>query len=218
VAEQAGAARSPGAAWDPATPRDPRTPLSTYRLQLRQGFGFAEAAELADYLADLGVTHVYLSPILQANPGSPHGYDVVDHSRVSADLGGLDAFRAMAERFHRHRLGVVVDVVPNHMARPTPESRNKQLWSVLYEGKASSYAHWFDVDWAAQDGKLLMPILSGPVEKCLGDLIIDPNLKASQDPEHRGHPGPVLRYFDHVLPLRDGVADLPLGVLLAEQH
>jgi (1->4)-alpha-D-glucan 1-alpha-D-glucosylmutase len=218
VAEQAGATRNAGAFWDPATPRDPRTPLSTYRLQLRQGFGFAEAAELADYLADLGVTHVYLSPILQANPGSPHGYDVVDHSRVSADLGGLDAFRAMAERFHRHRLGVVVDVVPNHMARPTPESRNKQLWSVLYEGKASLYAHWFDVDWAAQDGKLLMPILSGPVEKCLGDLIIDPNLKASQDPEHRGHPGPVLRYFDHVLPLRDGVADLPLGVLLAEQH
>jgi (1->4)-alpha-D-glucan 1-alpha-D-glucosylmutase len=142
----------------------------------------------------------------------------VDHSRVSADLGGLDAFRAMAERFHRHRLGVVVDIVPNHMARPTPESRNKQLWSVLYQGQASPYAHWFDVDWAAQDGKLLMPILSGPVEKCLGDLIIDPNLKASQDPGHRGHPGPVLRYFEHVLPLREGVADLPLGMLLAEQH
>jgi (1->4)-alpha-D-glucan 1-alpha-D-glucosylmutase len=218
VAEQAGPARNPGAPWDPPTPRDPRTPLSTYRLQLRKGFGFAEAAELADYLADLGLTHVYLSPILQANPGSPHGYDVVDHSRLSADLGGLDAFRAMVERFHRRRLGVVVDVVPNHMARPTPESRNKQLWSVLYEGKASPYAHWFDVDWAAQDDKLLMPILSGPVEKCLGDLIIDPNLKASQDPGHRGHPGPVLRYFEHVLPLRDGVADLPLGMLLAEQH
>jgi malto-oligosyltrehalose synthase len=198
--------------------RDPRTPLSTYRLQLTSDFGFAEAAGVADYLAGLGVTHVYLSPILQANPGSRHGYDVVDHSRVSADLGGLDAFRAMAERFHRHQLGVVVDVVPNHMARPTPESRNKQLWSVLYEGRASPYAHWFDVDWAAQDDKLLMPILSGPVEKCLGDLIIEPYLKAAQDPEHLGHPGPVLRYFDHVLPLRDGVADLPLGLLLAEQH
>ena len=218
MAEHAGSAWNPGASWDPATSRDPRTPLSTYRLQLRKGFGFAEAAELADYLADLGLTHVYLSPILQANPGSPHGYDVVDHSRLSADLGGLDAFRAMAARFHRHRLGVVVDIVPNHMARPTPESRNKQLWSVLYEGKSSPYAHWFDVDWAAQDDKLLMPILSGPVEKCLGDLIIDPDLKASQDPGHRGHPGPVLRYFDHVLPLRDGVADLPLGVLLAGQH
>ena len=218
MAEQAAPAPDPGATWDPTTLRDPRTPLSTYRLQLSNGFGFTDAAGLADYLADLGVTHVYLSPILQANPGSPHGYDVVDHSRVSADLGGLDAFRAMAEQFHRHQLGVVVDIVPNHMARPTPESRNKQLWSVLYQGKASPYAHWFDVDWAAQDGKLLMPILSGPVERCLDDLIIDPKLRASHDPEQRGHPGPVLRYFDHVLPLRDGVADLPLGVLLAQQH
>ena len=200
------------AAWEP---RAPWAPLSTYRLQLRPGFGFAEAGELADYLADLGVTHVYLSPILQANPGSPHGYDVVDHSRVSADLGGEDAFRAMAERFHRHHLGVVVDIVPNHMARPTPESRNQQLWSVLYQGQASPYAHWFDVDWAAQDGKLLLPILAGPLEKCLDDLIIDTAPKTPENAEHRG---PVLRYFDHVLPLRDGVADLPLGMLLAEQH
>ena len=161
------------------------------------------------------MTHVYLSPILQANPGSPHGYDVVDHSRVSADLGGEDAFRAMAERLHHHGLGVVVDIVPNHMARPTPESRNRQLWSVLYQGQASPYAHWFDVDWDAQDGKLLMPILAGPLEKCLDDLVID---TAPQTPENDGHRGPVLRYFDHVLPLRDGVADLPLGMLLAEQH
>ena len=121
----------------------------------------------------------------------------------------------MAERFHRHHLGVVVDIVPNHMARPTPESRNKQLWSVLYQGRASPYAHWFDVDWDAQDGKLLMPILAGPLEKCLDDLIID---TAPKTPEHAEHRGPVLRYFDHVLPLRDGVADLPLGMLLAQQH
>ena len=158
------------AAWDGP---NPWAPLSTYRLQLRAGFGFAEAGELADYLADLGVTHVYLSPILQANPGSPHGYDVVDHSRISADLGGEDAFRAMAERFHRHRLGIVVDIVPNHMARPTPESLNQQLWSVLFQGRASPFAHWFDVDWDAEDGKLLMPILAGPLEKCLDDVIID---------------------------------------------
>jgi (1->4)-alpha-D-glucan 1-alpha-D-glucosylmutase len=196
-------------------PRPSRVPVSTYRLQLRDSFGFEQAAEQADYLAALGVTHAYLSPILQANPGSPHGYDVVDHSLVSTDLGGEDAFRAMVETFHRNHLGVVVDVVPNHMARPTPESLNKQLWSVLYQGRRSPYAHWFDVDWDAQDGKLLMPILGGPLEKCLDDLIIDTALRA---PEHHGHSGAVLRYFDHVLPLRDGVADLPLGVLLAQQH
>ena len=200
------------AAWEGP---NPWAPLSTYRLQLRAGFGFAEAGELADYLADLGVTHVYLSPILQANPGSPHGYDVVDHSRISADLGGEDAFRAMAERFHRHHLGIVVDIVPNHMARPTPESLNKQLWSVLFQGRASPFAHWFDIDWDAEDGKLLMPILAGPLEKCLDDVTIDTAPKGPGGGEHRG---PVLRYFDHVLPLRDGVADLPLSILLAEQH
>ncbi len=161
------------------------------------------------------MTHVYLSPILQANPGSPHGYDVVDHSRISADLGGEPAFREMAAEFRRHGLGVIVDVVPNHMARPTPETLNKQLWSVLYQGRQSEFAHWFDVDWDAQEGKLLMPILARPLEECLGDLIID---TAPRNPENAGHRGPVLRYFDHVLPLRDGVADLPLGVLLAQQH
>jgi len=202
-------------AEDVGGPRPARVPDSTYRLQLRDSFGFEQAAEQAEYLAALGVTHAYLSPILQANPGSPHGYDVVDHSLVSTDLGGEDAFRAMVETFHRNHLGVVVDVVPNHMARSTPESLNKQLWSVLHLGRQSPYAHWFDVDWDAQDGKLLMPILAGPVEKCLDDLIIDTALR---DSGHPGHLGPVLRYFDHVLPLRDGVADLPLGVLLAQQH
>jgi (1->4)-alpha-D-glucan 1-alpha-D-glucosylmutase len=198
------------------SPGDAQTaPVSTYRLQLRDSFGFGQAAEQAGYLADLGVTHVYLSPILQANPGSPHGYDVVDHSRVRSDLGGEPAFREMAEEFHRHGLGVVVDVVPNHMARPTPESLNRQLWSVLYQGRQSEFAHWFDVDWDAQEGKLLMPILAGPLEECLGDLIID---TAPRNPDNAGHRGPVLRYFDHVLPLRDGVADLPLGMLLAQQH
>ncbi len=192
-----------------------RRPVSTYRLQLRDSFGFGLAAEQAGYLSALGVTHVYLSPILQANPGSPHGYDVVDHSRVSADLGGEPAFRDMAAEFHRHGLGVVVDVVPNHMARPTPETLNRQLWSVLYQGRQSEFAHWFDVDWDAQEGRLLMPILAGPLEECLSDLIID---TAPRNPENAGHRGPVLRYFDHVLPLRDGVADLPLPVLLAQQH
>jgi (1->4)-alpha-D-glucan 1-alpha-D-glucosylmutase len=212
VAELAG---GPGGPGGPGGAGPTGRPVSTYRLQLRDSFGFEQAAAQADYLAALGVTHVYLSPILQANPGSAHGYDVIDHSRVSTDLGGENAFRAMVEKFHRNGLGVVVDVVPNHMARPTPESLNQQLWSVLHLGRKSPYAHWFDVDWDAQDGRLLMPILGGPIEKCLDDLIIDTALR---EPESPGHSGPVLRYFDHVLPLRDGVADLPLGVLLSQQH
>jgi (1->4)-alpha-D-glucan 1-alpha-D-glucosylmutase len=184
-----------------------RAPVSTYRLQLHAGFGFAEAAGIAGYLASLGVSHAYLSPILQAVPGSRHGYDVVDHSRVSADLGGEDALRDMAGEFRRHGLGVIVDIVPNHMAIPVPESLNRQLWSVLQHGPGSSYARWFDVDWAAQDGRLLLPILAGPVEDCLGDLHLD---KAGNEP--------IVRYVDHVLPVRPGTADLPLPECLAAQH
>jgi (1->4)-alpha-D-glucan 1-alpha-D-glucosylmutase len=184
-----------------------RVPVSTYRLQLHAGFGFAEAAGVADYLAAVGVSHAYLSPILQAAPGSMHGYDVVDHSRVSADLGGEAGFRAMAGEFRRHGLGVVVDIVPNHMAVPVPESLNRPLWSVLRDGRGSPFAPWFDVDWAAQDGRLLLPILAGPAEDCLSDLVLD----------HRGGQ-PVLRYFDHVLPVRPGTADRPLPDLLAAQH
>ncbi len=184
-----------------------RGPVSTYRLQLQPGNGFADAAAIAGYLAALGVTHVYLSPILQAAPGSRHGYDVVDHSRISADLGGEDAFRAMVARFRRHGLGVIVDIVPNHMAIPVPESLNRQLWSVLREGTGSPYAHWFDIDWAAHDGRLLLPILAGPIEDCLDDVTVD-----------RSGEEPAVRYFGHALPVRSGTAGLPLTDLLAAQH
>jgi (1->4)-alpha-D-glucan 1-alpha-D-glucosylmutase len=207
-------------------------PVSTYRLQLQPGFGFADAGAIADYLADLGVTHAYLSPILQAAPGSRHGYDVVDHSRVSADLGGEAALRAMVSRFRRHGLGVIVDVVPNHMAIPVPESLNRQFWSVLREGPGSACAHWFDVDWAAQDGRLLLPILAGPAEDCLADISVGTAGEGTAAGEDMAHgegtapegtagpaPGePVLRYFDHVLPVRPGTAGLPLADLLGAQH
>ena len=136
--------------------RDARPPLSSYRLQLTPSFGFAAAAERAEYLAGLGVSHVYLSPILQAVPESEHGYDVTDHSRIRAEFGGEDGFRAMAETFRRHDLGIIADVVPNHMA---VHPANPQLWDVLAHGQDSRYAHWFDIDWAAQDGLFLLPIL-----------------------------------------------------------
>ncbi len=192
---------------DDRVPDRPVRPVSTYRLQLRPGFGFAEAAAIADYLARLGVTHVYLSPILQAAPGSAHGYDVVDHSRISADLGGEAGFRAMAGRMRRHGLGLIVDIVPNHMAIPVPESLNRQLWSVLRDGADSPCAHWFDVDWPAADGRLLLPILAGPVAECRADLRVE--TAGGQE---------VLRYFGHVLPLRPGTAGLPLDELLRAQR
>ena len=182
-------------------------PGATYRLQLHREFGFAAAAGLAGYLAALGVTHVYLSPILQAGPGSMHGYDVVDHSRVSDDLGGEDGFRAMVAEFRRSGLGVVVDVVPNHMGIGAPESLNHQFWAVLAGGQGSRYAHWFDIDWAARGGRLLLPVLGGPVADCAADLAVG---------ELGGQP--VLRYFEHQLPLAPGTADRPLDELLGAQH
>ncbi|GAA2087885.1 malto-oligosyltrehalose synthase [Actinomadura alba] len=157
-------------------------PVATYRLQLCRGFGFAEAGALAGYLAALGVSHVYLSPILQAVPGSVHGYDVVDHDRISADLGGEEAFRAMAAKLRDHGLGIVVDLVPNHMAIPAPEDLNKALWSVLRDGPDSPYARWFDIDWTP--GHVVLPVLGAAGDEARPD-------------------GDVVRYHEHVFP-REG--------------
>jgi (1->4)-alpha-D-glucan 1-alpha-D-glucosylmutase len=156
-----------------------RTPTATYRLQLRKGFGFAEAGELAGYLAALGVSHVYLSPILQATPGSAHGYDVVDHSCVAADLGGEEAFREMATRLREHGLAIIIDLVPNHMAIPAPETLNTAFWDVLRDGPDSSYARWFDIDWS--EGAIVLPVLGAPDDEPSDD-------------------GEVVRYHEHIFP------------------
>ncbi|MFB4297880.1 malto-oligosyltrehalose synthase [Actinomadura sp. NTSP31] len=146
---------------DDVPPERTAPPSGTYRLQLRGTpdgrFGFDEAAALAPYLAALGVSHVYLSPILQAAPGSTHGYDVVDHSKLSEELGGGEAFGAMAQRFRAHGLRVLVDLVPNHMAVPVPPDLNLPLNAVLAEGPSSPYAKWFDVDWEAGGGRIVLP-------------------------------------------------------------
>ncbi len=156
-----------------------RPPTGTYRLQLRPEFGFAAAGELAGYLAALGVSHVYLSPILRAAPGSAHGYDVVDHRHVSEELGGEEAFRAMAARFREHGLSIVIDIVPNHMAIPVPESLNDAFWNVLRDGPGSSFARWFDVEW--DDDGIALPVLGSPGDEARPD-------------------GDVMRYHDHVYP------------------
>src|SRR3984957_3711572 len=181
-----------------------------YRLQLTPDFGFAEAAEIGEYLADLGVTHAYLSPVLEAVPGSLHGYDVTDHSRIRGELGGEEGFRAMAKRLRGFGLGIVLDIVPNHMAVPDNLALNRQLWSVLRDGRGSPHADWFDVDWTAHDGRMLLPVLGGPLETVLGDLRVEPD--GGPDGE------PTLRYYDHVLPLRPGTSGLPMAALLEAQH
>lgn len=199
----------------------PRPPASTYRLQLTAGFTFADAARLAGYLADLGVTHAYLSPILQAAPGSTHGYDVVDHTQISADLGGEQGFRDLAGQYARQGIGLVVDVVPNHMAVPAPEFWNQPLWSVLSDGQQSAFAHWFDVDWAAGGGTLLLPILAAPARQCLSEITRARLTQVPGGAEFAARTGtpdaPVLCYHEHVLPLRPGTERLAMPDLLAAQ-
>ena len=136
-------------------------PVATYRLQLGPEFGFQAVAQRAPYLAALGISHVYLSPILQAAPGSTHGYDVVNHQQVSQELGGEDGFKELLGVLQRHGLGIILDVVPNHMSIST--QGNDWWWDVLENGPASLYAGYFDVDWQHPDARLrhkvLVPIL-----------------------------------------------------------
>ena len=194
-----------------------RTPLSTYRLQLGPDLTFAQAADRLDYLESLGVTDLYLSPILEAAPGSTHGYDVVDHDRISEVMGGREAFQLLAEAAHARDLGVIVDVVPNHMAVPTPVFHNRALWSVLAEGPESPYADWFDVDWTSSGARILMPVLGSRIGEVLGagELSVEEIVVPGFDDDE---PQPVLRYFDHVFPVRPGTESLPLAELVDRQH
>lgn len=166
---------------------------ATYRLQLTPASGFEAAAGIVDYLASLGVTHLYLSPILTARPGSTHGYDVVDPTTVSEALGGEAGLRRLAETAHAAGLGLVADIVPNHLGI----GPDNPLWELLLaEGQGGEGARFFDVDWSpalpGAEGKVVLPVLGEQYGKALlaGELRL-----VSED-------GPVrLRYHDHSFPL-----------------
>ncbi len=136
---------------------------ATARLQLHAGFTLRDACEQVPYYARLGVSHFYVSPISRARPGSTHGYDVVDHSMVSRELGGMAALTALVQRLRAHDMGLVLDIVPNHMAT---HPGNAWWWDVLRHGPASAYAAWLDIDWRPPDpglaGKVMAPFLADP--------------------------------------------------------
>jgi (1->4)-alpha-D-glucan 1-alpha-D-glucosylmutase len=182
---------------------------ATYRLQLHAGFTFADAEQVVPYVADLGATHLYLSPVLQAVPGSMHGYDVVDHTRVSDELGGQDGLERLADRARQHGLGLVVDVVPNHMALVAPLTGNAPLWQLLAEGPGSPTAHWFDVDWAALDGRIGLPLMWGTLDETVaaGQVVLG---------EHDGRQ--VVRHGDHLFPVAEGTEGDDVREVLARQH
>lgn len=171
-----------------------RTPTSTYRLQITPTFTLHDAASRLEYLHDLGVDWVYLSPILAAVPGSEHGYDVIDHGRIDPARGGADGLATLSREARRLGMGILVDIVPNHMGVALPHE-NAAWWDLLRLGRKSSYAEWFDVDWDAGDGRLRIPVVG---DDDLGaDGAID-NLTIVDDE---------LRYHDNRYPIAPGTGE-----------
>jgi (1->4)-alpha-D-glucan 1-alpha-D-glucosylmutase len=160
-------------------------PISTYRLQLTEHFTLHDAAGVVGYLAQLGIGALYLSPILRAAEGSPHGYDVVDHSLVDPARGGREGLHALSEACREAGLSLVVDIVPNHMG-VADATQNDAWWEVLRLGRTSPFAAWFDVDWAYGEDRVLLPVLADDAE-------LERDLSV-----HEGE----LRYGDHRYPLR----------------
>ncbi|TWS24908.1 malto-oligosyltrehalose synthase [Tsukamurella sputi] len=168
----------------------PRPVGATYRLQLGPAFTFDDAARHVPYLADLGVTHLYLSPVLEAVRGSTHGYDVTDPTTVRAELGGRKGLERLADAAHVDGLGLVIDIVPNHLGVGRPE-QNPWWWDVLTHGRKSAFAHYYDIDWDPRNGaggKLALPVLASGDDGAA--LTVD-----------RSGPEPVLRYHDRTFPI-----------------
>ncbi|KUK41391.1 MAG: Maltooligosyl trehalose synthase, partial [Clostridia bacterium 62_21] len=170
-----------------------RIPVATYRLQFNQEFGFADACALVPYLDALGITDIYASPLLQARRESTHGYDVTDPTRLNPELGGEDGFTALAGMLQARGMGMLLDIVPNHMAVST---ENPWWLDVLRYGPASPYASYFDIDWEPARpglaGRVLLPILGAPYGSVLENREL--TLAPAED-------GFWLRYYDHRLPL-----------------
>jgi (1->4)-alpha-D-glucan 1-alpha-D-glucosylmutase len=185
-------------------------PESTYRLQFHAGFPFQAAERIAPYLRELGVTHCYASPYLQARPGSTHGYDITSHEALNSEVGSEDDFAAWVAALHRNDLGQVLDVVPNHMGIVA----NENAWwrDVLENGPASPYAGYFDISWYSSPrpelhGKVLLPLLGEPYGKAL----------ESQQIQLRYRAGAFeVAYFDLRLPITPRSYGSVLGRALAD--
>jgi (1->4)-alpha-D-glucan 1-alpha-D-glucosylmutase len=164
-----------------------RAPVATYRLQFNAQFTFADARGIVPYLADLGITDVYVSPILRARKGSTHGYDTVDATMLNPELGTEEDLAELCGELDRRDMGLVLDIVPNHMAA----SHENAWWtSVLENGPQSRFVHYFDIDW--RDDRLLLPILGHPY----GETLESKEIRLGFDAE-----GFFFSYYDKRLPL-----------------
>ncbi len=171
-------------------------PRATYRIQLHQHFGFDDATALVPYLAALGISHLYCSPPLRARPGSLHGYDVTDHGEINPELGGRAGLDRLVDTLHRHQMGLLVDIVPNHMG--VLGGDNAWWLDVLENGEASAFAEYFDIAWhsadPALDGRVLLPILGDQY----GVVLERGELQLAFDPE-RGYF--TVNCYTHRLPI-----------------
>jgi (1->4)-alpha-D-glucan 1-alpha-D-glucosylmutase len=173
-----------------------KIPRATYRLQFNHQFTFNDAARIVPYLAKLGISHIYASPILKARPGSMHGYDVVDHSQLNPELGTREDFDRLVATLHEHGLGLIVDIVPNHLG----VMGNDNVWwlDVLENGPAARCAFHFDIDWRPERGsmrdRILVPVLGDSYGIVLerGELQLEFDAAAGSF---------AIRYHDHRLPV-----------------
>ncbi|MBW6533125.1 malto-oligosyltrehalose synthase [Sphingomonas sp. RRHST34] len=185
------------------------TPRATYRFQFHKDFTFADAEALVPYLDRLGVSHVYASPITMATPGSTHGYDVTDPTRINPELGGEEAFRSLVAALRARDMGVIIDIVPNHMG--VAGGHNAWWTDVLQRGPESPHARVFDIDWRE---RIVLPVLGAPLSEALdnGDIAV----------ERDGDRWEVVAYGEHRFPIRDedqdGAGTDPLAPLLERQH
>ncbi len=183
-------------------------PVATYRIQLTPSFGFTDTVGILDHLVALGVSHLYLSPVAEAVPGSLHGYDVIDHTRVRAEFGGIAGLTALLDAADDRGLGVIIDHVPNHMSVAAAHL-NDRWWEMLRDGRESSAAAWFDVDWDAADNKVIVAKLGDPLDDVVaagGLAIVD------------GERGRELHYGPLRFPLAAGTEDLDVADAVHLQH
>jgi (1->4)-alpha-D-glucan 1-alpha-D-glucosylmutase len=168
--------------------------IGTYRIQLTPDFGFDQCGKIIPYLKNLGISHIYLSPIFQAEKGSTSGYDVIDNTKINVELGGKKAFYKLLKIANKKKLSVILDIVPNHVS--IKSDKNKLWMDVLKNGKKSRYSHFFDIDWQPSnkkiENKILLPILGNHY----GQELKAGNLQIKRDKNYF-----YVSYFDNNFPL-----------------
>ena len=189
----------------------PAVPIATYRVQLTPTNAFADVAARLDRWQSLGISHLYLSPVTEAVPGSTHGYDVVDHTQVRCEFGGLEGLLALLDELASRDMAALIDHVPNHVAVGRAEL-NPRWWAMLRDGPGSPAATWFDIDWDATGGRVLLPVLARPLD----ELVADGDVRVVESAGTAR--GVELRIGEQRFPLRPGSEDLAVDAVVAAQH